>query len=418
MMLRAAGRRLVAARRLSELLTVALLLLLAQMMAVTPAVAAPAKACRVTDLDSAQTYSRLQPAVEAAKPHARLVVRGTCRGGTLIDADLSIVGTPTVRSGKPTLAGTRDGSVLTVQHSAVVIKNLTVEGGRVQWTAPKPRYAGGIANLDGTLTLRDVVVRRNRGMKGGGIYNSGTLMLTGATVVTENRAGRHAAIHNDGMLIIGGTTRVTRNLGGIFNRGTLTLRGDSRVDHNRAWQGDGAIVNIGSFTMDDASSVRGNGDLGVDNTGTLTLNGASSIIGNWNGVDTSGTLTMNDRSRISRNALSGISNSIGGVVMNDDTQINGNGRYRGLAGYYTTGGVVNYGGALTLNDQARVIRNRNWGVYNHHGGTLTMTDTSRISGNRGLGKRGGGVHEGTLTGVTCGSGGNVNGNTPDDCHVE
>jgi hypothetical protein len=104
--------------------------------------------------------------------------------------------------------------------------------------------------------------------------------------------------------------------------------------------------------------------------------------------------------------------------MNGSARITGNGRYRGIEGPWTVAGVSNYGGALTLNGQARVSRNRNWGVYNRWAGTLTMTGTSHITGNHGVGKRGGGIHKGTLIGVVCGRGGNVTANAPDDCYSE
>jgi hypothetical protein len=53
---------------------------------------------------------------------------------------------------------------------------------------------------------------------------------------------------------------------------------------------------------------------------------------------------------------------------------------------------------------------------------LTMNDGSSIHDNRAR-EAGGGVWIGTqeppvLTGVTCGPGGNVYGNTPDDCYIE
>ena len=69
------------------------------------------------------------------------------------------------------------GTVLRVLRVEVLLEDLTVEGGvALRWTTHEGRhYAGGITNRGGTLMLRDVVVRRNRGKDAGGIYNTGTL---------------------------------------------------------------------------------------------------------------------------------------------------------------------------------------------------------------------------------------------------
>jgi hypothetical protein len=196
------------------------------------------------------------------------------------------------------------------------------------------------------------------------------------------------------------------------------MNGHSSIRRN---SGDGVqIWGRGTVTLNAYSSIRGNSDDGVENNGgTLTLNDASAISGNRDGVWNSGTLTLNGESRISRQSGTGVLNSERGgvVVLGGSSRVTGNGRGRWVQPSYHVGGIYNMG-ALTLNDAARVSRNTNWGVLQRMGGSLTMNGTSRITANHGLGKRGGGVHEGTMTGVTCGPDGNVFGNTPDDCYIE
>jgi hypothetical protein len=139
----------------------------------------------------------------------------------------------------------------------------------------------------------------------------------------------------------------------------------------------------------------------VSNTGTLTLNDMSSIHDDWMGgcvsvmcgpagspgagVYNKGVLGLNDASSIHHNR-------VGGPSQNHPPQ---------------------YPGA------------RRGGVYNE--GTLTMTGSSRITdneaqnGGNGVPGLGGGLYnasDGSLVGVNCGPGGNVFGNTPDDCHFE
>ena len=75
----------------------ALVLVLILTLEASPAAGASHRTCRVTNAKTGQTYTRLQPAVDAAKPGARLVVNGNCFGGTFIDRDIVIVGKKTKR---------------------------------------------------------------------------------------------------------------------------------------------------------------------------------------------------------------------------------------------------------------------------------------------------------------------------------
>ena len=174
------------------------------------------------------------------------------------------------------------------------------------------------------------------------------------------------------------------------------------------------------------------------NTGSLTMNDDSRISHNGSVLLNGGTVTMNRSSLISRNGP--VVNNPGGVLtLNDSASIRaGHLPRRGVWWWPKSHGrpvlsfalrcrVLNLG-SLTLNDGATIRDNsaggRGGGVAMYRGTlspspTFTMTGSSAITGNTA--GQGGGICAAsgtTLVGVTCGPGGNVYGNTPDDCYVE
>ena len=323
--------------------TVALLVTLA---AASVSAAKPAT-CSVTNTDTGQTYTRLQQAVDAAKPGHTITVKGTCVGKTHIRKSLVIKGITSPRWGKPILDGARKTRVLQVGWFATVtVRDLTIQHGRA---SSNPLEGGGIANF-GVLTLRNVVVRDNFACNGGGgIYNQGVAILT--------LAGR-TSIRDNGCCSEG--------------CGIYSVR--------CPWDQLFGCGHPPSITMEDTSSVSGHKHSGVYlEDGTLTMNDRSSIFGNKStaggGVDLYGQLVMNDASSIHDNRA----NEGGG----------------GVAGY----------GALTLNDASSIHDNR------------------AVAADGTLGQ-GGGIwfwswsDDPNPIGVTCGPGGNVYGNLPDDCYFE
>jgi len=71
-------------------LLLAIIVVLAVVMGLgaTSASAAPPTVCRVQNTDTGTTYQALQPAVDAASRGARLIVRGTCVGTTIIGKEI------------------------------------------------------------------------------------------------------------------------------------------------------------------------------------------------------------------------------------------------------------------------------------------------------------------------------------------
>ena len=345
---------------------------------VSPAAAASRKTCQVSDAESGQTYGRLQQAVDAAKPGARLVVLGVCHGGTFIDKNLAIIGKRTGRLGLPVLDGDGNVRVLVIKPGANVnLRSLHIREGwwkRGYGTLTISR-GGGISNK-GRLTLQDVAVSN-----GGGIHSMGTLRIRGWAVASS--------LDNAGRLVFAQGSRVTMqaNGGGLSNDGDLRMDGSSLSARLGGWWAL-SFSNSGTLTMDGVSSI--SGFRGVGNAGTLTMNDASSIHDNhwWQGRGPMGMFSPAPPG-------GGVINR-GTLTMNDASSIHGNSTVSAVAGTGLGGGVYN-------------------------AGHLTMTGSSRITENRA--GQGGGVYNasgGTLIGVGCApqTYANVYGNTPDDCYFE
>ncbi len=174
------------------LVATALVLVLILTLEASPAAGALAKACRVRNADTGRGYATLQQAVDAARRGDRLTVRGICRGTTVIDKDLVIVGERTESSGKPTLSGAGKTRVVTVEARArvrmaglIVLRGKVLvpyraTGGHTPAARVMTGNGGGILNR-GHLTLANVqVIRRSAGEygmgRGGGVHNTGTLI--------------------------------------------------------------------------------------------------------------------------------------------------------------------------------------------------------------------------------------------------
>jgi predicted outer membrane repeat protein len=177
--------------------------------------------------------------------------------------------------------------VVTVLGVTVSFEDLVIEGGVASRRAP--RDGGGPTNRDGTLTLRDVLVRANRAKRGGGIFTTGSVTLEGATRITGNDADEGAG----GVKVVGGS---------------LTMNGSSTIDGNGASVAfAGVLLDGANLTLNDHSSIRGNRPSGVRarRPSGIVMNDHSSIRGNEprGGVhlESGPSLTMNDSSTITRN---------------------------------------------------------------------------------------------------------------------
>jgi hypothetical protein len=372
-------------------------LALALTLLVPPPTASAAKGCSVKNTTTARTYATLQGAVDAAQPRAKLLVRGTCRGATVIRKHLAIDGVKTKRWGRPILDGRGRARPLTIRGPAfswvqVAVRNLTVRNGRATrflYFGYGGNVEGGIAAINAKLRLRDVTVRANHGRSaGGGIYTAWShVWLNGDTRVVLNRANR---AYGQG--------------GGIYGHinSLITLNGSSRIGGNRAGEG-------GGVQLIEAS---------------LRLNGRSTISGN-----------------VARGQGGGVYSSDGGVHLNDSSAIRDNRAGVAGGGVYDDGGDGEeyWGSLIALHGASSISGNRALaadsccgkgcgGPMSRAGGvrigefsTLRMTEGSTITANLAACGAGGlEAVQAELVGVTCApvTLANVYANTPKDCSVE
>ena len=281
--LRRAWASLVAATLMLALLTAA------------PVAAASPTACRVKNLDTGVTKARLQTAVWSARAGDRLTVKGTCRGTTIINKDLTISGVRTAASGKPILDGARTRRVIAIRPKVTVkMRSLTVRRGVAQ-------TGGGILN-EGTLILRDTVVRASSAAYGGGVYNFGTLRLNGSSSIRANRTVNPGGVSTGDTATLSDVSSTSNppigacvggragtpdvSGGGVLNGGTMVLNGSSSISGNRTDIWGGGVYNSGTLILNRSSAIRGNtagatgGGVYNDVLSTLKMNGSSSISGN------------------------------------------------------------------------------------------------------------------------------------------
>jgi hypothetical protein len=346
----------VGSQQLRLIIAAALVLMLAAPVLSSPttALGASPQACVVKNVTRGGKYTSFDKAIKRARNKDRLTVRGVCRARAGI------------ANKKLTIAGVR-----TATSGPATLKGT----GR----GPVLKVGGDFANV----LLKNLVIRGKRAQvldyDGGGLYQvNGRLSLR--NVIVKDFKGtpqvHGGGIHNtEGVLRLLGTTTVRTNRGygaGIYdNSGTVILRGRSVVRNNRG----AGIVGIGPFArvhLYDKASVS-------DNAGT--------------GVQVSeGTVTMHGRSTIRDNSAEN-----GGGIRSHSLSMSDQASIRGNSATFEAGGV--------------------W-VGDH----LKMRDAAVVTGNH-AGVRAGGLKadlSDTLDGVVCdtGSGGNVRGNTPDDCLID
>lgn len=157
-----------------------------------PAVAAESS-CLVKIPAADKVFGKLQAAVDAAANGARIEVRGTCKGTTVIGGSKSvtIVGVPTEKKGPPILSGNKTERVLEVKAGAkAVLTRITLRDGRTSgknW----PANSGAGILVGGRVTLLSSVVSDNRSSgstAGSGaieVLDGGTLVLAGTTEVRK-----------------------------------------------------------------------------------------------------------------------------------------------------------------------------------------------------------------------------------------
>jgi hypothetical protein len=241
-----AGRKRVRSRTIVPLCVSSVIVLAGSLLTFTAAPAVSiSNSCRARNATKGTiARSDLQTVIRNASAGDVIEVRNICIGHFVIGKRLTLLGKATPAVPKPALHAGGSGRTLRVT-AQVMLRNLRILGGNV----PTGR-GGGISN-DGTLTLRDSIVRGNHTHVGGGIYNdfSGSVTLAGTSSVSEN------VVNGSGGGIFVGSG------GGGGNTTNLTMSSSASVAGNRAtgWGGGIYIVGTGGrAALNDSSSVTGN----------------------------------------------------------------------------------------------------------------------------------------------------------------
>jgi hypothetical protein len=296
------------------------------------AAAAAAPPCVVRNVATNQVYrgsgSNLQQAIDEAGLGAILKVSGVCVGNFTVGRNLKLIGIPTVAHPTPTLNGNEAGTVLTLLHGWILVKDLTITGGsndtgvgggitvgafgdkhrqhvNIAGSTTITNNVGGIRTWDfATVTMRDtslVTGNTSAGFElfGGGVLNSfGTFtMLDDAQVsgnVSPTDQGDGGGIYNrGGTFVMAGDALVSNNTaavgGGIYNAGTLSMSGNALVTGNSATNstsgGGGIFGSQGTITLDGSASVTGNtAAVGGGIRNFATLNACSGPGSVWTGA--------------------------------------------------------------------------------------------------------------------------------------
>lgn len=117
-----------------------------------------------------------------------------------------------------------------------------------------PNEGGGIYNTAaGIVTLTNTYVQDGNAYRGGGLYNNGTMTLTGSTVRNNAATDYAGGISNQGTLTLNGGTVVTGNTatnsgGGVYSNGILNIT-SSKIEHNSTSGIGGGVFNRGDLVM-------------------------------------------------------------------------------------------------------------------------------------------------------------------------
>jgi hypothetical protein len=238
--------------------------MLASVATVAPAAAAPS-AVTVRCTSSPCQASLIQSAIDSAAPGSTIRVgAGAYLGDITIGKSVTLLADgPVTVDGQN--SATSPGTTVLVNPSSVaaVIDGFTITGGYADTSL---YWGGGISN-NGTLTLRNDVLKGNNGANevGGGIYNNTSGQLTVSdTVITANTSAFGGGIGNYGGLALR-DSEVTDNSAesngaGLDNAfGSGATISDVLFNGNRSTSGlGGAITNYETTLTVDSSAILNN----------------------------------------------------------------------------------------------------------------------------------------------------------------
>jgi len=408
-------------------------------------------------------YSSIQAAVDAANPGDTITVAaGTYKENVHIDKSLTIKG---AGEGRTIVDGNQANSVFTIgkndQNIDVTLSSMTIQNGRAfsgghgfgggiysqgrlaildSIISGNTAYydGGGIANIDGTVTITGCSINDNIGSCGILNYGTGTATITNSDIA-RNSAANGGGINNEGTIEINGCNIHGNTAngesygigGGIRNSGTATIK-DSDIHENsvtlyaqRGYGGGIGIYSSGTTTITGCkiyeNSAYNGGGIGcytgdgtskIASTATIESSKVYDNTGSFGGgitirEDCIATITDSD---IYGNVIVG--GDVGGGIANFGTaDIIGCKIYENTAqtGVVVGGGLFNAGTATiedsTISANTAVLGG---GIYNgysggdmNNGAKLTLSGTTQITNNQAIDNLGsyglgGGIYDASI----------------------
>jgi len=219
--------------------------------------------------------------------------------------------------------------VIDIHNVDVEIESLTIRNGMAVGSE-----GGGIRNVEGALTIRNMTLSNNQttgnGFGGGGVYNTGPLIIDNATINTNRSSRGGGVLHFNRNMTIS-NSNIIDNLtdlgagsgGGVFiqSDGNNVITNTTIDDNTAALGGGGGIYSVFGFTLTNstvsnnaATQVGGGGiyDIGL---GALiitnsTISGNTVGLGKGGGVHTRKSTAVITNSTIYNNYAGGIDNFV------------------------------------------------------------------------------------------------------------
>ena len=200
-----------------------------------------------------------------------------------------------------------------------------------------------VVNPGSSLTLDQVTLQNGYiyAYNGGAIYNSGTLVISNCTFSgnlsyfdgydSYHLGGKGGAIYNNGGTVIISDSFLSGNNawgnedqcegGAICNDSGTVKISNSTISGNGAYGDGGGIYNNGTVTVENSSSITGNGAADVYNLGTLYLDGTSTIgvLDGYSAIGVSPVLSINSWSSTAHQLVLSWSTNYTGFTLQSST---------------------------------------------------------------------------------------------------
>ena len=165
-----------------------------------------------------------------------------------------------IEGGNFAISGNNQFRILVVRGGRLTLTKLTITNGFGDW-------GGAIANIKGTVIIKNNTISNNLALEGGAIGNDGTLTISNSDVINNSAEDDGGAIHNvNGELNISGATfsnNSAKGIGGAIHNanGTLRISSSMFVSNSALDSSGGAIHNQGVTVIVESSFTANHADI-------------------------------------------------------------------------------------------------------------------------------------------------------------